>query len=125
MKPERISFPQTVEVDSAGSQKALADMQTQNGALQEQLCAQRLRLQELETQLHESQRTSTQLRTQVRPGAVEGAAERLCHRIPSKTETWSHERRCAALICLGVAAPPSQKGRGGWEGSRQGGPRVT
>ncbi|XP_023809537.1 kinesin-like protein KIFC3 isoform X5 [Oryzias latipes] len=56
---------QTVEVDSAGSQKDLADMQTQNGALQEQLCAQRLRLQELETQLHESQRTSTQLRTQL------------------------------------------------------------
>lgn len=68
---------QTVEVDSAGSQKALVDLQTQNGALQEQLRVQRQQLQELETQLRESQRTCTQLRTQVT--SAEGAVERHGH----------------------------------------------
>lgn len=56
---------QTVEVESADSQKALVEMQVKNGALQEQLSAQKQLLRELETQLHESQRTCTQLRTQV------------------------------------------------------------
>lgn len=56
---------QTVEVESADSQRAVAEMQTKNGALQEQLSVQRQLLRELETQLHESQRTCAQLRTQV------------------------------------------------------------
>ncbi|XP_061592052.1 kinesin-like protein KIFC3 isoform X2 [Cololabis saira] len=56
---------QTVEVESADSQKALLELQVKNGALQEQLSVQRQLLRELETQLHESQRTSTQLRTQL------------------------------------------------------------
>lgn len=55
----------TVEVESADSQKALAELQTKNAGLQEQLCVQRQLLRELETQLHESQRTCAQLRTQV------------------------------------------------------------
>lgn len=55
----------TVEVESADSQKALAEMQTKNATLQEQLSVQRQLLRELETQLHESQRTCAQLRTQV------------------------------------------------------------
>lgn len=55
----------TQTVESADSQKALAEMQMKNGALQEQLAVQRQLLRELETQLHESQRTCAQLRTQV------------------------------------------------------------
>lgn len=56
---------QKVEVESADSHKALVEMQTKNTALQEQLSVQRQLLRELETQLHESQRTCAQLRTQV------------------------------------------------------------
>lgn len=56
---------QTVEVESADSRRALAEMQARNEALQEQLAAQRRLLRELEAQLHESQRTCAQLRTQV------------------------------------------------------------
>uniref|UniRef100_A0A3P9L0E1 Kinesin-like protein n=1 Tax=Oryzias latipes TaxID=8090 RepID=A0A3P9L0E1_ORYLA len=81
---------QTVEVDSALSQKALADMQTQNGALQEQLCAQRLRLQELETQLHESQRTSTQLRTQIL--VYEGEMERAQGQLEAEMQNLEEEK---------------------------------
>ncbi|XP_078800860.1 kinesin-like protein KIFC3 isoform X5 [Oryzias latipes] len=81
---------QTVEVDSAGSQKDLADMQTQNGALQEQLCAQRLRLQELETQLHESQRTSTQLRTQIL--VYEGEMERAQGQLEAEMQNLEEEK---------------------------------
>lgn len=61
---------QTVEVESADSQKAVAELQVKNNALQEQLSAQRQLLRELETQLHESQRTCAQLRTQVSSPAV-------------------------------------------------------
>lgn len=59
----------TVEVESADSHKALAELQTKNAGLQEQLCVQRQLLRELETQLHESQRTCAQLRTQVTSAA--------------------------------------------------------
>lgn len=55
----------TVEVESADSQKAVVELQTKNSALQDQLSVQRTLLRELETQLHESQRTCGQLRTQV------------------------------------------------------------
>lgn len=57
----------TVEVESADSQKALAELQIKNTSLQEQLSVQRQLLRELEMQLHESQRTCAQLRTQVTP----------------------------------------------------------
>lgn len=57
---------QTVQVESVDSQKALVELQVKNGSLQEQLSLQRKLLQELEAQLHDSQRTCTQLRTQVR-----------------------------------------------------------
>ncbi|XP_030574706.1 kinesin-like protein KIFC3 isoform X2 [Archocentrus centrarchus] len=64
--PPRVRYvTHTVEVESADSQKALAEMQVKNGALQEQLSVQRQLLRELETQLHESQRTCAQLRTQL------------------------------------------------------------
>uniref|UniRef100_A0A4W6CTY5 Kinesin-like protein n=1 Tax=Lates calcarifer TaxID=8187 RepID=A0A4W6CTY5_LATCA len=64
--PPRVKYvTHTVEVESADSQKALAEMQTKNTTLQEQLSVQRQLLRELETQLHESQRTCAQLRTQL------------------------------------------------------------
>ncbi|KAM8888631.1 kinesin-like protein KIFC3 isoform 3-T3 [Synchiropus picturatus] len=67
--PPRVKYvTQTVEVESTDSQKALADMQVRNAALQEQVSVQRQLLKELETQLHESQRTSAQLRTQLLAG---------------------------------------------------------
>ena len=56
---------QTVEVESADAHKALAELQEKNGGLQEQVTVQRQLLRELESQLHDSQRTCTQLRTQV------------------------------------------------------------
>lgn len=65
---------QTVEVESADSQRSLTEMQTKNAALQEQLSVQRQLLRELETQLHESQRTCAQLRTQVTPAVTAAAA---------------------------------------------------
>ncbi|KAF0042675.1 hypothetical protein F2P81_004012 [Scophthalmus maximus] len=73
--PPRVKYvTQTVAVESADSQKALAEMQTKNAALQEQLLVQRQLLRELETQLHESQRTCAQLRTQIL--VYEGEMER-------------------------------------------------
>ncbi|KAG7245638.1 hypothetical protein CRUP_001158, partial [Coryphaenoides rupestris] len=55
---------QTVEVENSETNKALAEARAKNGSLQEQLLVQRQLLRELETQLHDSQRTCTQLRTQ-------------------------------------------------------------
>ncbi|XP_029000357.1 kinesin-like protein KIFC3 isoform X3 [Betta splendens] len=51
---------QTVEVESSA-----AEVQTKNAVLQEQLSVQRQLLRDLETQLHDSQRTCAQLRTQL------------------------------------------------------------
>ncbi|XP_027137011.1 kinesin-like protein KIFC3 isoform X3 [Larimichthys crocea] len=64
--PPRVKYvTHTVEVESADSQKAVVELQTKNSALQDQLSVQRTLLRELETQLHESQRTCGQLRTQL------------------------------------------------------------
>ncbi|KAM9409695.1 kinesin-like protein KIFC3 isoform 2-T2 [Pholidichthys leucotaenia] len=51
--------------ESSDPQKSVAEMQMKNDTLQEQLTVQRQLLQELKTQLHESQRTCAQLRTQI------------------------------------------------------------
>ncbi|XP_027870372.1 kinesin-like protein KIFC3 isoform X3 [Xiphophorus couchianus] len=65
--PPRVKVvTQMVQVESADSQKVLVELQVKNGALQEQLSLQRQLLRELEAQLHDSQRTCTQLRTQLR-----------------------------------------------------------
>lgn len=73
--PPKVKYvTQTVEVESADSQRALAELQTKNASLQEQLSVQRQLLRELETQLHESQRTCAQLRTQIL--VYEGEMER-------------------------------------------------
>ena len=58
---------QTVEVESPETGQALAEARAKSAALTEQLLVQRQLLRELETQLHESQRSCTQLRTQVAP----------------------------------------------------------
>ncbi|XP_014909860.1 kinesin-like protein KIFC3 isoform X4 [Poecilia latipinna] len=64
--PPRVKVvTQTVQVESADSQKALVELQVKNESLQEQLSLQRQLLRELEAQLHDSQRTCTQLRTQL------------------------------------------------------------
>ncbi|KAK0150670.1 Kinesin-like protein KIFC3 [Merluccius polli] len=56
---------QTVEVENSETNKALAEARAKNVSLQEQLLVQRQLLRELENQLHDSQRTCTQLRTQL------------------------------------------------------------
>ncbi|ROL52865.1 Kinesin-like protein KIFC3 [Anabarilius grahami] len=56
----------TVEVESAQCKQALMEAHARNQTLQEQLGVQRQLLRELEQQLHESQRTSSQLRQQLR-----------------------------------------------------------
>ncbi|XP_063738268.1 kinesin-like protein KIFC3 isoform X7 [Eleginops maclovinus] len=64
--PPRVKLvTQTVEVESAESQQALLELQKKSFGLQEQLGLQRALLRELETQLHDSQRTCAQLRTQM------------------------------------------------------------
>ncbi|XP_034038771.1 kinesin-like protein KIFC3 isoform X2 [Thalassophryne amazonica] len=64
--PPRVKYlTQTVEVESGDANKALAEVQSKNAALQDQLAVQRQLLREFESQLHESQRTCTQLRTQI------------------------------------------------------------
>ncbi|XP_076003007.1 kinesin-like protein KIFC3 isoform X3 [Genypterus blacodes] len=64
--PPRVKYvTQTVEVESADTQRSLVEVQMKNATLQEQLSLQRQLLQELETQLHDSQRTCAQLRTQI------------------------------------------------------------
>ncbi|XP_039469787.1 kinesin-like protein KIFC3 isoform X5 [Oreochromis aureus] len=81
---------QTVEVESADSQKAVAEMQVKNNALQEQLSAQRQLLRELETQLHESQRTCAQLRTQIL--VYEGEMERAQGQLEAEMQNLEEEK---------------------------------
>uniref|UniRef100_A0A3P8RJ23 Kinesin-like protein n=1 Tax=Amphiprion percula TaxID=161767 RepID=A0A3P8RJ23_AMPPE len=81
---------QTVEVESADTQKVLAEMQLKNGALQEQLTVQRQLLRELETQLHESQRTCTQLRTQIL--VYEGEMERAQGQLEAEMQNLEEEK---------------------------------
>lgn len=84
----------TVEVESADSQKALAELQTKNAGLQEQLCVQRQLLRELETQLHESQRSCAQLRTQVASAAHLSAA----HLYPSSRLSAGRLSLCLSAV---------------------------
>ncbi|KAM4597327.1 kinesin-like protein KIFC3 isoform 1-T2 [Fundulus diaphanus] len=89
--PPRVKFvTQTVEVESADSQKALVEMQVKNGALQEQLSVQRQLLRELETQLHDSQRTCTQLRTQIH--VYEGEMQRAQGQLEAEMQNLEEEK---------------------------------
>ncbi|XP_076591915.1 kinesin-like protein KIFC3 isoform X4 [Chaetodon auriga] len=89
--PPRVKYvTHTVEVESAASQKALAELQTKNAGLQEQLSAQRQLLRELETQLHESQRTCAQLRTQIL--VYEGEMERAQGQLEAEMQNLEEEK---------------------------------
>ncbi|XP_031425353.1 kinesin-like protein KIFC3 isoform X3 [Clupea harengus] len=66
MPPQVKYVTKTVEVESAQCKQALAECQARNLSLQEQLSVQRQLLRELENHLHESQKTSGQLRQQLR-----------------------------------------------------------
>ncbi|XP_028812096.1 kinesin-like protein KIFC3 isoform X2 [Denticeps clupeoides] len=66
MPPQVKYVTKMVEVESAQCKQALAEAQACNQAMQEQLDVQRQLLRELEQQLHDSQRTCSQLRQQLR-----------------------------------------------------------
>ncbi|XP_032417562.1 kinesin-like protein KIFC3 isoform X6 [Xiphophorus hellerii] len=89
--PPRVKVvTQTVQVESADSQKALVELQVKNGALQEQLSLQRQLLQELEAQLHDSQRTCTQLRTQIH--VYEGEMQRAQGQLEADMQSLEEEK---------------------------------
>ncbi|XP_056090261.1 kinesin-like protein KIFC3 isoform X4 [Rhinichthys klamathensis goyatoka] len=80
----------TVEVESAQCKQALMEAQARNQTLQEQLCVQRQLLRELEQQLHESQRTSGQLRQQIL--VYEGEMERAQGQLEAEMQTLEEEK---------------------------------
>ncbi|KAG7277868.1 hypothetical protein CRUP_001320 [Coryphaenoides rupestris] len=81
---------QTVEVENSETNKALAEARAKNGSLQEQLLVQRQLLRELETQLHDSQRTCTQLRTQIL--VYEGEMERAQGQLEAEMQSLEDEK---------------------------------
>uniref|UniRef100_A0A8C4ZGZ0 Kinesin-like protein n=1 Tax=Gadus morhua TaxID=8049 RepID=A0A8C4ZGZ0_GADMO len=81
---------QTVEVENAQTGRALAEARAQSGALTEQLLVQRQLLRELETQLHESQRSCTQLRTQIL--VYEGEMERAQGQLEVEMQSLEEEK---------------------------------
>ncbi|XP_043120542.1 kinesin-like protein KIFC3 isoform X3 [Puntigrus tetrazona] len=80
----------TVEVESAQCKQALMEAQARNQALQEQLSVQRQLLRELEQQLHESQRTSSQLRQQIL--VYEGEMERAQGQLEAEMQSLEEEK---------------------------------
>ncbi|XP_075324822.1 kinesin-like protein KIFC3 isoform X1 [Odontesthes bonariensis] len=87
--PPRVKYV-TQTVESPDLQKALAEVQMKNCALQEQLSVQRQLLRELETQLHESQRTCAQLRTQIL--VYEGEMERSQGQLEAEMQNLEEEK---------------------------------
>ncbi|XP_064781319.1 kinesin-like protein KIFC3 isoform X2 [Oncorhynchus masou masou] len=79
-----------VEVESSESRQAVTEAQAKSAALQEQLSLQRQLLRELETQLHESQRTSTQLRAQIL--VYEGEMERAQGQLEAEMQNLEEEK---------------------------------
>ncbi|XP_028257278.1 kinesin-like protein KIFC3 isoform X2 [Parambassis ranga] len=88
--PRVKSVPQAVQAEAVDTHKALAEIQMKNGALQEQLSVQRQLLRELETQLHESQRTCAQLRTQIL--VYEGEMERAQGQLEAEMQNLEEEK---------------------------------
>ncbi|XP_037550723.1 kinesin-like protein KIFC3 [Nematolebias whitei] len=87
----RVKFvAQTLTVDSAHTHRTTAEVQKKNDALQEQLNVQRQLLRELETQLHDSQRTCAQLRTQI--VVYEGEVERARGRLEVEVQNLEEEK---------------------------------
>ncbi|XP_059420599.1 kinesin-like protein KIFC3 isoform X3 [Carassius carassius] len=80
----------TVEVESAQCKQALMEAQGRNQALQEQLSVQRQLLRELEQQLHESQRSSSQLRQQIL--VYEGEMERAQGQLEAEMQSLEEEK---------------------------------
>ncbi|XP_052387645.1 kinesin-like protein KIFC3 isoform X3 [Carassius gibelio] len=80
----------TVEVESAQCKQALLEAQGRNQALQEQLSVQRQLLRELEQQLHESQRSSSQLRQQIL--VYEGEMERAQGQLEAEMQSLEEEK---------------------------------
>uniref|UniRef100_A0A671L9V2 Kinesin-like protein n=1 Tax=Sinocyclocheilus anshuiensis TaxID=1608454 RepID=A0A671L9V2_9TELE len=80
----------TVEVESAQCKQALMEAQAHNQALQEQLSVQRQLLRELEQQLHESQRSSSQLRQQIL--VYEGEMERAQGQLEAEMQSLEEEK---------------------------------
>ncbi|CAL8245248.1 unnamed protein product [Lota lota] len=81
---------QTVEVENSETSRALAEARAKNVSLQEQLLVQRQLLRELETQLHDSQRTCTQLRTQIM--VYEGEMERAQGQLEAEMQSLEEEK---------------------------------
>ncbi|XP_036399325.1 kinesin-like protein KIFC3 isoform X2 [Megalops cyprinoides] len=89
--PPQVKYvTRTVEVESAQSQQALSEAQSRNLALQEQLGVQRQLLRELEQQLHDSQRTSSQLRSQIL--SYEGEMERVQGQLEAEMQSLEEEK---------------------------------
>ncbi|CAM4576847.1 unnamed protein product [Leuciscus chuanchicus] len=90
-QPPQVKYvTKTVEVESAQCKQALMEAQARNQALQEQLCVQRQLLRELEQQLHESQRTSGQLRQQIL--VYEGEMERAQGQLEAEMQSLEEEK---------------------------------
>uniref|UniRef100_A0A6Q2Y2U3 Kinesin-like protein n=1 Tax=Esox lucius TaxID=8010 RepID=A0A6Q2Y2U3_ESOLU len=90
-RPPQIKYvTERVELDSPGSQQDLAEAQAKSANLQEQLSLQRQLLRELEVQLHESQRTSTQLRAQIL--VYEGEMERAQGQLEAEMQNLEDEK---------------------------------
>ncbi|XP_063044056.1 kinesin-like protein KIFC3 isoform X2 [Engraulis encrasicolus] len=90
MPPQIKYVTKTVEVESAQCKAALAEVQARNLALQEQLGVQRQLLHELEDQLHESQKTSGQLRQQIL--VYEGEMERAQGQLEAEMQSLEEEK---------------------------------
>ncbi|XP_008400300.1 kinesin-like protein KIFC3 isoform X3 [Poecilia reticulata] len=89
--PPRVKVvTQTVQVESPDSQKALVELQVKNESLQDQLSLQRQLLQQLEAQLHDSQRTCTQLRTQIH--VYEGEMQRAQGQLEADMQSLEEEK---------------------------------
>ncbi|XP_035381278.1 kinesin-like protein KIFC3 isoform X2 [Electrophorus electricus] len=80
----------TVEIESVQCKQALVEAQARNQALQEQLGVQRQLLRELEEQLHESQRTSSELRHQIL--VYEGEMERAQGQLEAELQSLEEEK---------------------------------
>nr|XP_046202422.1 kinesin-like protein KIFC3 isoform X5 [Oncorhynchus gorbuscha] len=90
-RPHQVKYvTEIVEVESSDSQQAVAEAQAKGVALQEQLSLQRQLLRELETQLHDSQRTSSQLRAQIL--VYEGEMERAQGQLEAEMQNLEEEK---------------------------------
>ncbi|XP_030621542.1 kinesin-like protein KIFC3 [Chanos chanos] len=90
LPPQVKYITKTVEVESAQCKQALAEAQARNHALQEQLSVQRQLLHELEHQLTESQKTSSQLRAQIL--VYEGEMERAQGQLEAEIQNLEEEK---------------------------------